>query len=101
MEIIKWLVTSSADPEKYSTMLKGVLSMGVASLIQLSALTCGLHIICLDQTVLMSVVDTIANIVYLALSLIGAGQFLFGLGRKIWLNRISAYGLPPANLPIV
>jgi hypothetical protein len=23
----------------------------------------------------------------------------FGLGRKIWINRFSAYPLPPANLP--
>ena len=101
MEIIKWLVTSSADPNKYSLMLKGALSMGVAALIQLSAITCSVQLFCVDQTVLMSAVDTIANIVYLALSLIGAGQFLFGLGRKIWLNRISSYGLPPANLPSI
>jgi hypothetical protein len=37
--------------------------------------------------------------VYLGLSLISAGAFLFGLARKIWLNRFSAYPLPPVNLP--
>lgn len=43
--------------------------------------------------------DTGSNIVYLGLSLIGACAFLYGLGRKLWLNRISAYQVPPANLP--
>jgi hypothetical protein len=37
--------------------------------------------------------------VYLGLSLISAGVFLFGLRRKIWLNRVSTYPIPPANLP--
>jgi hypothetical protein len=35
----------------------------------------------------------------LGLSLISAGVFLFGLRRKIWLNRVSTYPIPPANLP--
>jgi hypothetical protein len=30
---------------------------------------------------------------------IDAVQFLYGLGRKIWLNRWSAYQVPPADLP--
>jgi hypothetical protein len=99
MEFIKWLVTSSADPTKYSLMVKGVLSMWAAWVIQALPITCGLHLICVDQTVLMSAVETMGNIVYLGLSLIGAVYFLWGLGRKIWLNRISAYELPPSNLP--
>jgi hypothetical protein len=56
-------------------------------------------LLCIDTSVLSSVVDSVANIVYLGLSLIGACQFLYGLGRKIWLNRISAYPVPPANVP--
>jgi hypothetical protein len=50
---------------------------------------------------LASAVDTVANVVYLGLSLVGACAFLYRLGRKAWLNRISAYGIPPANLPTV
>jgi hypothetical protein len=99
MEIIKWLVTSSSDPQKYSLMLKGALSMGVAYVIQLTAITCGFHLLCVQPDVLTSAVDTIANIAYLGLSLIGAVQFLWGPGRKIWLNRISAYQIAPAELP--
>ena len=100
MEIIKWLVTSSADPTRYSAMVKGALGLGVAWLIQFSALTCGLHLICLEQQVLDTAVQTIGNIVYLGLSLVSSVAFLWGLGRKIWLNRISAYQVPPANLPL-
>jgi hypothetical protein len=44
-------------------------------------------------------VQTIGNIVYLGLSLISAGVFLFGLRRKISFNRVSTYPIPPANLP--
>ena len=99
MEIIKWIVTSSADPTRYSVMVKGALGMGAAWLLQLSPLTCGLHLICVEPAVLDSAVQTIGNIVYLGLSLVGAIAFLWGLGRKIWLNRISAYQVPPADLP--
>jgi hypothetical protein len=99
MEFINWLVTSSSDPQKYSLALKGVLMMGVAAAIQLMPLTCGLHLICLDASVLNSVVETIANIAYLALSLVGGVATLYGLVRKAWLNQWSAYGTVPANLP--
>ena len=99
MEILKWLVTSSADPNKYSATVKGALGIGVAWLLQISPLTCAAHIVCFDPTVLSSVVQTAGNIVYLGLSLISAVVFLFGLARKIYLNRFSAYPLPPANLP--
>lgn len=99
MEIIKWLVTSSADPTKYSAMVKGTLGLGVAYVIQLSALTCGYAIFCVDPSLLQSVVQTIGNIVYFGLSLISAVVFLYGLGRKVWLNRFSAYPLAPAKLP--
>jgi hypothetical protein len=50
-------------------------------------------IVCHAQPIL------VANIVYLGLSLFGAGAFLWGLGRKIWLNRISAYGMSLNNPP--
>jgi hypothetical protein len=99
MEFIKWLVTSSADPTEYSTTVKGALTLGVAAIMQVMPITCGLHIICVDQSILISAVDTTATIVYLALSLIGACQVLFGFARKFWLGRVSAYVAAPANLP--
>ncbi len=48
---------------------------------------------------LNTVIDTIANLVYLGLSMVGAAAFLWGLARKIWLNRWSDYQVAPANLP--
>jgi hypothetical protein len=101
MEFIKWLVTSSADPTKYSLMVKGALSMWAAWAVQALAVTCGFHLLCVDTSVLSTAVDTVSNIVYLGLSLVGALAFLYGLGRKVWLNRVSAYQVPPANLPTV
>jgi hypothetical protein len=73
--------------------------LGVAWLIQISPLVCAAHLICFDPSVLDSIMQTVDNIVYFGLSLISAAVFLFGLCRKIWLNRFSAYPLPPANLP--
>ena len=100
MEFIKWLVTSSANPEKYSSLVKGALGLAAAWLLQLSPLVCGAHIICVDPQLIDSIVQTIGSIVYLGLSLVSAVAFLFGVLRKLWLNRWSAYPLPPAGLPL-
>jgi hypothetical protein len=92
METLKWLVSSSADSNNYSLMVKGTLSLSAAYLLQLLPILCGFHIVCIsvDGNVLTSAVDTIANIVYLGLSLVGGVAFLWGLCRKIWFNRFSA-----------
>ena len=81
MEFIKWIVTSSSDPTKYSLIVKGALSMGAAYLVQLLPILCGLALVCLsvDGSVLASAIDTVANVVYMALSLVGAIAFLYGL----------------------
>lgn len=52
---------------------------------------------CVDQTAFLSALDD-RDIAYMALSLVGALQFLWSLGRKAWLNSFSTYELPPANL---
>jgi hypothetical protein len=49
----------------------------------------------------MSAVDTVANVVYLALSLIMACATLYGLARKAYLGRVISYPSPPANRPTV
>jgi fumarate reductase subunit D len=94
MQILAWLVTSSNDPEKYSATVKGALGLVLAWFLQISPLVCGAHIVCIDSTVLQSAVQTTGNIVYFALSLISGVVFLFGLCRKVWLGRFSAY-IPP------
>jgi hypothetical protein len=90
MKFMKWLVTSSADPTRYSKMVVGALSMGgvahsahprVRAVCTSSALT--------KRTVARS--SILARPWSVPLT-------SYGLGRKIWLNRISAY--PPADVPI-
>jgi hypothetical protein len=97
MEILKWLVTSSADPNKYSSAVKGALGLAVAWFLQISPLVCGAHIVCLDTNVLSGIVQTIGNLVYFGLSFVSAVVFLFGMGRKIYLGRFSSY--TPAEVP--
>lgn len=86
----------------------GPLAFGASSkiastlyLLKAPPILCGLHIVCLaaDRSVLNAVIDTIANLVYLGLSMVGAAAFLWGLARKIWLNRWSNYQVATANLP--
>lgn len=91
MQILTWLVTSSSDPDKYSAMVKGALGLALAWFLQISPLVCGAHIVCVDANVLTSAVQTIGNIVYFGLSFISAIVFMFGICRKIYLGRFSAY----------
>jgi hypothetical protein len=69
-------------------MVKGALMGAAAYLLHLLPILCGFHVIYVsaDGNVLTSAVDTVANIVYLGLSLIGSIAFLYGLGRKMWLT---------------
>src|SRR4051812_26426005 len=94
MEIIKWLVTSSANPQYYSLAFKGAALAVIPWALQLFSLTCGLHILCVaaDGSFLTSVIETVANIIYFGLSLLSAIFFLSGLARKFWLQSWSAYG---------
>ncbi len=91
--IWNWLVTSSADPEKTSLMLKGLLLAGGAYLVQAAAVACtlGIAYVCLinapgvDQTVAY-VVQFATGILYAFGALIG----LIGFCRKIYYGRWSA-----------
>lgn len=93
MEFITWLVTSSADPKKYSTMVQGSGLLALAYIIQVGQITCDFHIICIsvDGDLWKSVVMSIASIVEWGLDIVGAIAFIFGVGRKIWNQRWSAY----------
>lgn len=91
MNVLKWFVTSSADPTRYSLAVKGAVGLAVAWLIQISPFICAAAIICLDPTVLQSVVQTSGTIVYDVLSLISACAFLYGIARKVYVGRFSAY----------
>jgi hypothetical protein len=99
MNLFKWAITSSSDPEKVSLTLKASLALWAAYFLKLSPVLCGFQIICIsvDGDVLTSAINTTANIVYLALSLVGSVAFLIGLGRKVWLGRWSSF--VPKDVP--
>jgi adenylosuccinate lyase len=92
MQYLQWLVTSSSDPQKYAASFKGILMLGAAWILKALAITCGLALFCIavDKDVLTSAIDTVGNVAYLALSLVGAMATLWGFGRKLWLGRWSA-----------
>jgi hypothetical protein len=93
MNFIKWLVTSSADPTKYSATIKGTGYMLVAWAISLFGVTCSFHIVCVqaDGDSLRTVVDTVATITQGILLVVGGIHFLAGFIRKLYYDRWSAY----------
>jgi hypothetical protein len=97
MEFIKWLVTSSADPSKYSATIKGVGYMGVAYIISLLGFTCASHLFCVaaDGDSLKTVVDTVATIAQSVLLIVGGINFIAGFVRKLYFDRWSAYPVNP------
>jgi hypothetical protein len=99
MEIIKWLVTSSANPSKYSLTFKGFALGFIPWILQALSLTCGLHLYCgaIDGTFLTSVIETVANMIYYGLSFVAGVTFLCGITRKLWLDRWSAYPISPTD----
>jgi hypothetical protein len=100
-ETLAWLTTSSADPKKYSLALKGALKIGAGYLLQALAITCSLHLACLniDSSMVDAAIQNISACACVVLWLWGAGQFVWGIARKAWLNRWSAYQAASANLP--
>jgi hypothetical protein len=99
MEFIKWLVTSSADPTKYSATIKGAGYMAVSYIISLLGLTCAYHLLCVsaDGDSLKTVVDTVANIVQWLLLIVGGINFIAGFIRKLYNDRWSAYPISPTD----
>jgi len=75
------LLTSSIDANKISRSVKGFLTLLLPFVIMFSGLQEG------DLT---PIVDGIVDVVFLASSLLGAAQLVFGLGRKLYLKRWSA-----------
>lgn len=80
MQIPKFL-TSSADPTKVSTFVRGFL----ISLIPLAMVVTGI-----PQAELTGIVDAVVDVIFFALALVGAVQALYGLARKLYLGRWSA-----------
>lgn len=87
-----WLVTSSADPEKTSLLIKGVMTIGAGKLLSVLTALCGLGLLCLgiDATWLQQAIDILTQLSLGALYILGAGIAAWGMGRKVKLGRWSA-----------
>lgn len=73
-------LSSSADANKISLTVKGILLSLVPIIMIMTGLT---------EAEIQPIIDTIVQIVFLATTLISAGQVLYGLMRKIYLKRWS------------
>ncbi|MFN3658161.1 MAG: hypothetical protein ACK4UO_12970 [Pseudolabrys sp.] len=95
-DIWNWVVTSSADPEKTSLALKGLLTFGSGYVLNAVTALCGFGLVCLgiDADWLVQVINFITQVALGALYIVGGGIALFGLGRKVKLGQWSAFGRP-------
>lgn len=73
-------LSSSADANKISLTVKGILLSLVPIIMIMTGLT---------EAEIQPIIDTIVQIVFLATTMISAGQVLYGLMRKIYLKRWS------------
>lgn len=80
---MNWIIASSADPKKVSLFVRGLL----LSLAPIAMLVFGL-----TEADVNGLLDAVVNVVFFALSLVAAGQVLWGLVRKVQLGRWSAQG---------
>lgn len=81
MKILDWLLASSADPQKVSLTLKGVLIGVIPTIIAFAGLT-GVTIP--DQEALTSIVNDGSMIVQILLGMVASAMTVWGLLRKIW-----------------
>lgn len=92
MNILNWLITSSADPKKTSLFVKGGVILLGSQLVRAFDAACsfGLSCVGIDITFVNQLADGAEMLVYAALLLWGAVWFCYGLGRKFYLSRWSA-----------
>lgn len=73
-------LSSSADANKISLTIKGIL----LSLVPIIMISTGL-----TEAEIQPIIDTVVQMVFLATTIVSAGQVLYGLMRKIYLKRWS------------
>jgi hypothetical protein len=74
-------ITSSANPERLSTTIKGLL-MALVPIIMMST--------GLSESEITPIIDGIVAVVFALTSLVAAVQVVYGLVRKVYLGRWSA-----------
>lgn len=89
MNIINWLITSSADPRKTSLAVKGAALLVGSQIVRLLDIACSFGLACLGVTIdtVNQIAQGIEMLVYAGLLLWGAIWFLWGIGRKFYLQR--------------
>lgn len=80
MSLISWLITSSSNPAAIGMTVRGVLVVIVPLIASLFGLT--------DDTS-NALVDAIVQLVVAAMTLVGVAMTVFGLLRKLYLQRWS------------
>lgn len=86
------LIKSSSDPTKVAATFKGFAIMAGGIILNLITTACAFGVYCVnvDQTFINTVVDSLTNIVFLGVSLVGAVYSFYGLIRKVKLGRWTA-----------
>jgi hypothetical protein len=92
MDFINWLVTSSADPLKFSLAIRGLLALGGGWLLHASVGACGLGVYCLgiDGETINQGVQVLTNVAYAAALSLGAVMTAIGFVRKLINGQWSA-----------
>ena len=78
MNILNWLITSSADPKKTSLAVKGALVIGGSQLIRVLDMACSFGLACLgvDATIINQAAEGVESLVYGILLAWGGVWFL-------------------------
>src|SRR5688572_1931435 len=86
-----WLITSSADPRSSSLAIKGLLAVLGDYVLHALTAACAFALYCtgIDVVWINNVVQTLSDIAYGALIIVGAAVSLIGIARKLWLGRWS------------
>ena len=87
MNILNWLITSSADPRKSSLFVKGAMVLAGSQIVRLLDTICSFGLSCLavDIKFVNQMAEGAESLVYGALVLWGGVWFLYGLSRKFYL----------------
>ena len=80
-KLIAWIVVSSADPDEVSLTVKGALVAVIPTLMAVAGIA---HINLGDGSLLTSLVDALAELIQVTLTLVATAIAVWGITRKIW-----------------
>jgi hypothetical protein len=88
-EMLGILLTSSADPTRYSLMIRGLVLAGGAYVVHAADIACRFGVTCLgiDSTIINQFAEGTYSVVYGFLLIVGVVWFIIGGIRKLWLMR--------------